>query len=56
MSAHAGLGSPLTGIDSAQLKERANALRLMGLLAHRDVTQSDPQRLGWTLIRSSPVA
>ena len=50
MSAHAGLGSPLTGIDSAQLKERANALRLMGLLAHRDVTQSDPQRLGWTLI------
>ena len=40
--------SPLPGIDSAQLKERANALRLMGLLAHWDAVQSDPARLGWT--------
>jgi DNA replication protein DnaC len=48
MSAHTGAGGPPTGIDSAQLKERANALRLMGLLAHWDVVQSDPQRLLWT--------
>jgi DNA replication protein DnaC len=48
MSAHTGVGGPPTGIDSAQLKERANALRLMGLLAHWDVVQSDPQRLLWT--------
>ena len=48
MSAHAGVGGPPTGIDSAQLKERANALRLMGLLAHWGVVQSDPQRLAWT--------
>jgi len=48
MSAHTGVGGPPIGIDSAQLKERANALRLMGLLAHWDVAQSDPQRLLWT--------
>ncbi len=40
--------NPLPGSDPAQLKERANALRLMGLLAHWDAVQSDPARLGWT--------
>ena len=48
MSTHAGDASALPIIDSAQLKERANALRLMGLLAHWDVAMSDPARLGWT--------
>lgn len=48
MSTHAANASPPPRIDSAQLKERANALRLMGLLAHWDVAQSDPSRLGWT--------
>jgi DNA replication protein DnaC len=48
MSAHTGVGGPPTDTDPAQLKERANALRLMGLLAHWDVAQSDPQRLLWT--------
>ncbi len=35
-------------IDAAQLRERANALRLMGLLAHWDAVQGNPTRLGWT--------
>ena len=40
--------NPPPGSDSAQLKERANALRLMGLLSHWEAVQSDPARLGWT--------
>jgi DNA replication protein DnaC len=48
MNTHVGNASALPSIDSAQLKERANALRLMGLLAHWDVAKSDPSRLGWT--------
>jgi len=40
--------SPVPSIDSAQLEERANTLRLMGLLANWDLACSDPARLGWT--------
>ena len=40
--------NPLPGSDPAQLKERANALRLMGLLAHWDAVQGDPARISWT--------
>lgn len=36
------------GVNVAQLKERAKALRLMGLLAHWDALQGDTARLGWT--------
>jgi len=34
--------------DLHQLKDRAQALRLMGLLAHWDAVQSDTARLAWT--------
>jgi DNA replication protein DnaC len=47
-TARAVSASPVPSIDSAQLKERANTLRLMGLLAHWDLARSDPARLGWT--------
>jgi DNA replication protein DnaC len=36
------------GADPASLKERAKALRLMGLLAHWEAVQGDAARLGWT--------
>ena len=39
---------PLGGADPAQLQGRAQALRLLGLLAHWDAVQGDPARLGWT--------
>jgi DNA replication protein DnaC len=35
-------------INVAHLQERAKALRLMGLLAHWDGLQGDPERLKWT--------
>jgi DNA replication protein DnaC len=47
-TARAVSASPVPSIDCAQLKERANTLRLMGLLAHWDLARSDPARLGWT--------
>jgi hypothetical protein len=34
--------------DLPQFKERAHALRLMGLLAHWDAVQGDPARIAWT--------
>ena len=34
--------------DLPQLKARAQALRLMGLLAHWDTVQDDTARLAWT--------
>ena len=34
--------------DLPQLKDRALALRLMGLLAHWDAVQGDPARIAWT--------
>jgi len=34
--------------DLPQFKERAQALRLMGLLAHWDAVQGDPARIAWT--------
>ena len=37
-----------TPADLPQLKERAQALRLMGLLAHWDAVQGDPARMAWT--------
>jgi DNA replication protein DnaC len=37
-----------TQANTAQLKERAQALRLLGLLAHWDALQGDPARLAWT--------
>jgi len=40
--------SPVPSIDPAPLKERANTLRLMGLLAHWDLACGDLARLGWT--------
>jgi DNA replication protein DnaC len=48
MTTDVGAANPAPYIDSAQLRERANALRLMGLLAHWDAVQSNPARLGWT--------
>lgn len=39
--------NPLPG-DSAHLQQRARNLHLMGLLAHWELVQSDPARLGWT--------
>ena len=47
-TARAVRASPVPSIEQAQLKERANTLRLMGLLAHWDLARSDPARLGWT--------
>jgi len=47
-TARAVSASPVPSIEQAQLKERANTLRLMGLLAHWDLARSDPARLGWT--------
>lgn len=38
----------LGAADPAQLRERAQALRLMGLLAHWDAVQCEPARLSWT--------
>ena len=35
-------------INVAHLQERAKALRLMGLLAHWDGLQGDPERIKWT--------
>ena len=37
-----------TPADLPRLKERAQALRLMGLLAHWDAVQGDPARIAWT--------
>ena len=37
-----------TPADLPQFKERAQALRLMGLLAHWDAVQGDPARISWT--------
>jgi len=37
-----------TPVNLSQLKDRAQALRLMGLLAHWDTVQSDAARLAWT--------
>ena len=37
-----------TPVNLSQLKDRAQALRLMGLLAHWDAVQSDAARLAWT--------
>jgi DNA replication protein DnaC len=34
--------------DLPQIKERAHSLRLMGLLAHWDAVQADPEHLRWT--------
>ena len=44
-SAAAHLPAPA---DPHQLKDRAQALRLMGLLAHWDAVQGDTARLAWT--------
>jgi DNA replication protein DnaC len=40
--------APPEGMNVAQLKKRAKALRLMGLLAHWEALQGDTARLGWT--------
>jgi DNA replication protein DnaC len=40
--------APSGSINLTQLRERAKALRLMGLLAHWDALQGDSARLGWT--------
>ena len=40
--------APPGGMNLTQLRERAKALRLMGLLAHWEALQGDPARLGWT--------
>ena len=48
MSSTGGAANASPGIDSAQLRGRAHALRLMGLLAHWGDVQGDPVRLGWT--------
>lgn len=40
--------APSGGVNLPQLRERAKALRLMGLLAHWDALQGDPARLEWT--------
>ena len=37
-----------TPADLPQFKQRAQALRLMGLLAHWDAVQGDPARIAWT--------
>jgi hypothetical protein len=37
-----------TPADLPQFKQRAQALRLMGLLAHWDAVQGDPARISWT--------
>ena len=37
-----------TPADLPQFKDRALALRLMGLLAHWDAVQGDPARIAWT--------
>jgi hypothetical protein len=49
--------APPEGMNVAQLKERAKALRLMGLLAHWEALQGDTARLGWTadLLCSGPM-
>jgi DNA replication protein DnaC len=49
MTTHASTTTQLLGAaDPAQLQGRAQALRLLGLLAHWDAVQADPSRLGWT--------
>ena len=40
--------APSGSMNLTQLRERAKALRLMGLLANWDALQGDPARLGWT--------
>mgnify|MGYP002632408137 CR=1 FL=1 len=40
--------APPGSMNLTQLRERAKALRLMGLLAHWDALHGDPARLGWT--------
>ena len=40
--------APSGSMSLTLLRERAKALRLMGLLAHWDALQGDPARLGWT--------
>jgi len=48
MTAAARTPAVLAPADLPQLKERALALRLMGLLAHWDGVQGDPARTAWT--------
>lgn len=50
MTTHASIttAKPLGAPDPAQLHQRAQVLRLLGLLAHWDAVQADPARLGWT--------
>ena len=50
MTTHASTTTtkPLGAPDPAQLQQRAQALRLAGLLAHWDAVQGDPARLSWT--------
>ena len=44
----AAAASTPTPADLSQFKDRAQALRLMGLLAHWDAVQGDTARLAWT--------
>ena len=44
MTAAARTPAVLAPADLPQFKERAQALRLMGLLAHWDAVQDDPDR------------
>ena len=48
MTAAARTPIVLAPADLPQFKERALALRLMGLLAHWDAVQGDPARTAWT--------
>ena len=48
MTAAARPPTVLAPADLPQFKERAQALRLMGLLAHWDTVQGDPARIAWT--------
>ena len=48
MTATARAPTVLASADLPQFKERAQALRLMGLLAHWDAVQGDPARIAWT--------
>lgn len=48
MTAAARPPAVLAPVDLPQFKERAQALRLMGLLAHWDAVQGDPARIAWT--------
>ena len=48
MIPHASNTTALAIPDPAQLHERAQALRLMGLLAHWEAVRGDPARLSWT--------